>query len=1040
MEPRSPAVLRSRLTRYGFAVIAVVLAFLLRKAIEPASGTGAPWVLLFGAILLTSILGGVGPGILASALSLPLGASFSWPNGFTAGEVAIQTGMFAIDATVIVYLSHLMMRARRAAERSAARVEALLDLAPDAVIVTGPDRRIIEVNRATCRLLRSERGELLGKTVRDLLRPEDVPRLDADRAALRASPHVITSEWEMRRRDGTFVPVEVSATLLADQRGHAFIRDISGRRRLDDERRVFTALLESSHDYIGIAGPDGRPLYINPAGRALIGITADFPVGQKHISDFFPEPERAVAHQIASAIEATGHWSGEVNLRNWQTGEPVPLASDNFLIHDATGARVLGRGIIAHDVTEARRAAREREALLASEREARHRAEAIATQLRESEERFRLTIDEAPTGIALCALDGRYVRVNEALCRLVGYSADELLTMHFKDITPPEDVDAELAVAARLLHGEVPFAQREKRYVRKDGAIVTTLHCASVLRDPAGAPICFIGQIQDITDRKRAERALAVSEARLSGVISMSTDAIVLVDDAQRITLFNSGAEKIFGYVAAEVLGEPLQVLLPERLRAATREWIAGFAIGPDAARAMGERGLLVGRRKGGEEFPVEGTISRLTVAGNLTITVALRDITERQRGERDRQFLAEAGASLVSLDPTETLEQLGRLAIQELADCCLLELVKPVPGGRRRFVFHRPEHARVAARLEAEPPVMPVVERAMSTRRPVAMDQLELGTLEAGGEPGRLFRELDARAVLAVPLECRGDLFGVMVLVSTSPARSYGTREVRLAQALADRAAMTIENGRLYETAIQATRLRDQVLGIVAHDLRNPLSVARMQLDRLRLEHPELSSKAIAAIERSTVRMTRLIEDLVDVTRLEAGELGISRARVVTRQLLADTMEAQQVLAARAGVELRLAPTGDLPEVWGDAQRLTQVLENLIGNAIKFTPTGGAITVGAVPRGDDVLLWVTDTGPGIAPEALPHIFERFWQVSKTTRTGAGLGLPIVRGIVEAHGGRIWVESEAGRGATFYFVIPTVPDAERTPLPRRLEH
>jgi signal transduction histidine kinase len=120
-----------------------------------------------------------------------------------------------------------------------------------------------------------------------------------------------------------------------------------------------------------------------------------------------------------------------------------------------------------------------------------------------------------------------------------------------------------------------------------------------------------------------------------------------------------------------------------------------------------------------------------------------------------------------------------------------------------------------------------------------------------------------------------------------------------------------------------------------------------------------------------------------------------------------------------------------DIPEVWADLDRLLQVFENLVGNAVKFTEPGGRITVGAARRGDDVLFWVADTGAGIAAEDLPHLFDRFWQARKATRRGAGLGLPIVKGIVEAHGGRIWVESTLGRGSTFFFTIPTMPRAEQ---------
>ena len=159
---------------------------------------------------------------------------------------------------------------------------------------------------------------------------------------------------------------------------------------------------------------------------------------------------------------------------------------------------------------------------------------------------------------------------------------------------------------------------------------------------------------------------------------------------------------------------------------------------------------------------------------------------------------------------------------------------------------------------------------------------------------------------------------------------------------------------------------------------------------------------------------MNRLIGDLLDVSVIEAGQLRIERARVSTRHLLTDCAEAQRPLAPSASLDLRLELADDLPDVWGDQHRLLQVLENLVGNAIKFTPAQGRITVGAAPREGEVLCWVADTGCGISPDGLPHVFDRFWQARKGAHHGAGLGLPITRGIIEAHGGRIWVESTLG--------------------------
>ncbi len=159
----------------------------------------------------------------------------------------------------------------------------------------------------------------------------------------------------------------------------------------------------------------------------MVGLSADYPVEQTKIPDYYPPEARGfVADVIVKSMIERGRWSGETYFRNWQTGEAIPVSDEHFLIRDPTGARVLGMGTVTRDISEARRAAREREQLLAREQLARQRAETANEQLRESEERFRLTIDEAPIGMALVALDGRFVRVNGALCEIVGYTAEEL--------------------------------------------------------------------------------------------------------------------------------------------------------------------------------------------------------------------------------------------------------------------------------------------------------------------------------------------------------------------------------------------------------------------------------------------------------------------------------------------------------------------------------------------------------------------------------------------------------------------------------------
>ena len=235
-------------------------------------------------------------------------------------------------------------------------------------------------------------------------------------------------------------------------------------------------------------------------------------------------------------------------------------------------------------------------------------------------------------------------------------------------------------------------------------------------------------------------------------------------------------------------------------------------------------------------------------------------------------------------------------------------------------------------------------------------------------------------------------------------------------------------ERKNIEEALRRAVTARDWMLRIVAHDLRNPIaSIIQSATLAQRGPEPDRMNK-LGTIVRAAARMDQLTQGLLDVSLIEAGQLKIDVDHVNVSDVVLDVVDAQRPLASSSGLTIRVDVAHDGDMVWANRERLHEVFENLIGNAIKFTEAGGHITVSAAPRNGDVLFSIADTGRGIPPESLPHVFEPFWQVvSRAGRLGAGLGLAITKGIVEAHGGRIWVESAAGRGSTFFFTIPKAP-------------
>ena len=247
-------------------------------------------------------------------------------------------------------------------------------------------------------------------------------------------------------------------------------------------------------------------------------------------------------------------------------------------------------------------------------------------------------------------------------------------------------------------------------------------------------------------------------------------------------------------------------------------------------------------------------------------------------------------------------------------------------------------------------------------------------------------------------------------------------------------RGAMT----RRYEEARQAVEAREQVLKIVSHDLRNPLHTIAMSTELL-LEgggSEEQRKRQIGIVRRAGERMNRLVKDLLDVAKLESGRLSIQPRPTAVAPILSEALDMLRPLASEKSLSLEAEVADGLPCLEADAGRIVQLLSNLVGNAVKFTPAGGRIIMRARGAGPLVQLSVADTGPGIPAQQLPHIFGRFWQADPTDRRGIGLGLTISKAIVEAHGGRIWAESRIGEGTTFHFTLPASQASAAQPASR----
>lgn len=524
----------------------------------------------------------------------------------------------------------------------------------------------------------------------------------------------------------------------------------------------------------------------------------------------------------------------------------------------------------------------------------------------------------------------------------------------------------------------------------------------------------------------------------LAEIVEIASDAVICMDAFQRITFFNKGAEAIFGWAPEEIIGQRIEKLIPERYRPNHPRQVAEFGRSKVKARRMGERREIAGLRKNGEEFSAEAAISQVHNGDDVIYAVVLRDVSVRKRFELREKFLAEAGEKLAaSFGSSETLTQVARLAIPAIADGCILE--NRIGSG---FVAGATSHidpaieeildeiSKAGARIP--PPDHPLTE-ILARRSPVLLQSnATVRLLETSTMPAYLrgVRQMNPESAVFLPLVAREQLIGALTLFRTKG--TFDGDDLAFAEDLARLAALALDNARLHDAVRAGLRSRDEMLGVVSHDLRNPVAAVKMLSRTLLLgqvDGEEKTRESIELIFQAAEQMDALIRDLLDVNRLDAGKLAIAAVPVEPSALLSDSIQTLRPLVHDKGIVLDVQIETALPKVMADRERIQQTLSNLVGNAIKFSPAGSKIVVAVRRDPEGAVFSVLDSGSGIAFEHLPRVFDRYWQSSRTDRQGAGLGLAIAKGIVEAHGGRIWIDSRPGDGTTASFTLPLAEES-----------
>jgi signal transduction histidine kinase len=412
--------------------------------------------------------------------------------------------------------------------------------------------------------------------------------------------------------------------------------------------------------------------------------------------------------------------------------------------------------------------------------------------------------------------------------------------------------------------------------------------------------------------------------------------------------------------------------------------------------------------------------------------------VFERKRNEERIRLVTDVNVSLSeSLDPTVSLERLVQPLVPTLADWCMVDVfegdeLRTVAfahrdGRKRGLVAELAETSRKSGAL----PGVDAVVRSGDALFAATLDEATVARIATKPEHLRIFRELVPRSLISVPLEARGVRLGALTCVLSAPMRRYRPAEFHLMLALAQRASLAIDNARLYRNAQQAIRIREEVVAMVSHDLKNPLSVilGNAQLLELRLDQrtdsDDVTSKLVSGMLRAGDRMHRLIHDLLDMAIIEGNQLILERVSVNAVQLVKESIELHEPLFAEKNQKIEFECDIESVSIFVDRDRIMQAISNLFGNAIKFSPAASRIAVSLSRDDSTVSISVSDQGPGIPVDMVEDIFKRYWQGSRAfRRDGTGLGLFITRSIIEAHGGTIRVTKTSTEGATFTIALP----------------
>jgi PAS domain S-box-containing protein len=839
----------------------------------------------------------------------------------------------------------------------------------------GADGTILWANQAELDLLGYNRAEYIGRNITEFHADSEV--INDILCRLTNKETLQDYEARLRCKDGSVRYVLINSNVMWDEdkfvHTRCFTRDITERKqmeaRLQQSEAQLRTLADAVPQLVWMAEADGHIFWYNRRWYEYTGTTPEQMEGWGWKSVHDPGLLPAVMKRWMESLETGERFEMEFPLKGadgtfrWFLTRVNPLS-------DSQGHVVRWFGTNT-DIDDQRRLAREREQLLLSAQQAREQAEVNLNLHRSVEERLGLLVEASGVLLGSLSLEAVQPAILDLSRRLISADAYAIWRLDAKTDT----------------WSVVSSAGMSEAYYE-----------------------------QTILDAGQGQRVL---------------DEPIIAEDVTRLPLLAMRRELYQAEGIKSLLVVPLLI----------------------HGRPSGTLTLYYRRPYKFSQTEVRVALALANLSGSAISTAELYEAQSRVRAEaeeaeRRSKFLAEASTLLASsLDYEATLAQVAQLTVPEMADWCAVDMLGEEGAIVRLSVAHTdPAKVQWAAELASRYPIDPDsphgVPNVLRTGKSELYPHIPEEMLVAGAiddEHLQLIREIGFTSAMVVPLSVQGKVLGAITFVTSESGRHYGPADLAFAEDIMGRAAAAIENARLYREAQEArriaedsNRLKDEFLATVSHELRTPLTAVLGWTHLLRSGHLDQQStaRALETIERNARSQNQLIEDLLDVSRIITGKLRLDVRPVDPGSFIDLAIEAVRPAAEAKEIRLqKLIDTG-VSAISGDSQRLQQVVWNLLSNAIKFTPRGGRVQVRLERVNSHIEISVTDTGSGIKPEFLPYVFDRFRQADGTTTRqhgGLGLGLSIVRHLVELHGGTVEAHSSGGRGTTLIVKLPLMP-------------